>query len=218
MLVSVLFWIIAIQEVGIVGMCLELADVAIVAIHATLVRQRGTAALSALGGIGIAIGIQQVGIGILAVIVTTCPLAKHTSVISSLLHHLGDNLMAHEIRFLTNESIVGIVSESILFQCTSPILSITTHMCMASMLTSHERSTRRCTHRTASISLSEAHAFLCHTVKIGSLYQLLTIASEVAISHIIAHDEDDIGAILLHCIITCRWHQIVCHSHSWHHT
>ena len=217
MLVSVLFRIIAIQEVGIVGMCLELADVAIVAIHATFVGQGGTAALCTLGGIGIAIGIQQVGIGILAVIVTTCPLAKHTGIVSSLLHHLGNNLMIHQVRFLTYKTVVRVVAIHIGSQRTAPILSVATHMGMACMLTCHERCTRGCTDRTTGISLGEAHTLTGHAVQIGCFYQLLTIASKVAISHIIAHDKYDIGAILLRCIIACRWHRTVRYSHSWHH-
>ena len=192
--VAILLGVVTVEEVGIVGMRLELADVAIIAIHATPVGQGGAAALCALGGVGIAIGIQQVGIGILHVVISSCPLAKHTSVVASFLHQFGDNLMVHQVGFLTNDAIVGIAAKSILLQCPVPILPVAAHMGVPGMLPGHERSTRRRTDRTSGIGLSEAHTFLCHTVKIRSLYQLLAIATKVAITHIIAHDEDDVGA------------------------
>jgi hypothetical protein len=45
---------------------------------------------------------------------------------------------------------------------------------------------------------------LGHAVQVGSLYALLAIATEIAITHIVAHDEDDIGASALSAIY-CLW-------------
>ena len=216
MAVAILLGVIAVQEVWIVGMRLELADVAIVAIHATPVGQGGTAALCALGGIGVAVGVQQIGIGVLHVIVSSCPLAEHTRSISCLLHQLRDYLMVQQVWFLAYDAIVGIVAKGVLPQCPVPILPVATNMGVARVLTGHERGTRWRTDWTAGICLGKAHAFLCHTVKVGSLYQLLPIAAKVAIAHVIAHDEDNVRALCWYRFIFRLGHSAACHSHNGH--
>ena len=216
--IAILLGVVSVQEVWIVGMRLELADVAIIAIHTTPVGQGGTAALCALGSIGVAVGIEQVGIGVLHVIVSSCPLAEHTRSISSLLHYFRDNLMVQQVWFLAYDTIVGIVAKGVLPQCPMPVLPVAAHMGVTRVLTGHERSTRWCTHRTAGIGLGKAHALLCHTVKVGSLYQLLTIATKVAIAHVIAHDEDNVRALCWYRFIFRLRHCAACHSHGRHHS
>ena len=78
-------------------------------------------------------------------------------------------------------------------------------MCMSGMLAGHEGCTRRRTDRTAGVCLSKAHTLLRHTVQVWSFNTALPIAAKVGITHIIAHDEDDVGAPLLFLVpIRCR--------------
>ena len=204
MLVAILLGVVAVEEVGIVGVCLELADVAIVAVYATLVGQGCTAALSALGSVGVAVGIKEICIGVVGIVVTACPLAEHAGVVAGLLHHLGYYLMVHQVGFLANEAIVGIIAVHIGPGRGAPILPVATHMGVTSVLAGHERGTRRGTHRAASICLGEAHALLCHAVQVGGLYSLLAIAAKVAITHIITHDEDNVGTLCLCAVLAIR--------------
>ena len=67
-----------------------------------------------------------------------------------------------------------------------PIFLISTHVCMSGMLTCHYRCTRRRTHRATSIGLRKAHSLLSHTVNIRCIDIFLAIASQIAISHIVA--------------------------------
>ena len=216
-LVAILLGVITIQEVGIISMCLELADVSIVAVYATRIGQRGTAALLALGRIGIALLVELVDIGVLHVVVTACPLAKHARGVSSLLHHLGYNLVSAQIGFLTNEGIIGIIGKGILLERAVPVLTIASHMGVTRMLARHERCTRRSTHWTTGIGLGKAHTLLSHTVQIGGLYPLLTIATKVAIAHIITHNKDNVGACLLLLCSTCRTCHHGSHAQGQHH-
>ncbi len=105
--------------------------------------------------------------------------------------------MGAQIGFLTNEGIIGIIGKGILLERAVPVLTVASHMGVTRMLARHERCTRRCTHGTTGIGLGKAHSLLSHTVQIGGLYPLLTIAAKVAIAHIITHNKDNVGSLLL---------------------
>ena len=151
-----------IQEVGIIKVCLELTDIAIVFIYATLVGCTGRT------------------------FITTGPLTEHTGGVAFLLHYLGNDDVVRGIRLLPHTCIVCVLAV-----CNAagpwPILLVASHMCVAGVLTCHERGTRRRRDGTAGISLSETHSLGSHTVEVGSSNQLLTIATQIAPTHVITH-------------------------------
>jgi hypothetical protein len=55
------------------------------------------------------------------------------------------------------------------------------------MLSGHEGASARCTHGTTCIGLSEAHPLLRHSVDVRSRDELLPIATEVTIAHVVTH-------------------------------
>ena len=160
---------IGIEEVGIVEVGLELAHETIVLIDASLVGCRDRA------------------------FVASRPLTKHTRGIAIVLHNLGKDDMGCIIRFLT--CLYGVFVIAIL-HATNAIFLIATHPGMSGMLTRHERRTRWGTDRATRIGLSEAHALTCHTVEVRGMNTLLSIAADIGIAQVIAHDIDDIRAIV----------------------
>ena len=133
--------------------------------------------------------------------------------------------MVHQIWFLTYEGIVGIIAIHIGSGGRAPVLSVATHMSMSGVLTGHKRCSRGSTDGATGIGLSEAHALAGHTVKIGSFDTLLTIATKSTITHIVTHDEDDVGPTALstslslrlslrHRRTSCHWQEPHCRHHQ----
>ena len=51
-------------------------------------------------------------------------------------------------------------------------------------------------HRCSGIGLSEAHTLGSHAIDVGCEDVGLSIAAQIAIAHVVAHDVDDVGALL----------------------
>ena len=97
-------------------MCLELTDVAVEFIYATLVRSRGRTFVSA------------------------CPLAEDSGAITLVLQHLRKNLMLRVVRFLTYNRKVLIYS-ILHHRHVSPVFLVPSYVGMTGMLTRHDGST-----------------------------------------------------------------------------
>ena len=155
-------------------MSLELADVAIEFIYATLVWSRSRT------------------------LVASCPLTKHSCTIAFVFEHLWQYLVLWVVRFLTNYRILFVFS--ILHHWHSaPIFFVASNVGMSSMLACHNGSSRWCRNWRTCVCLSEAHTLACHLVDIWCVNIRLTIASQVAISHIVAENKEDIR--LLHILL-----------------
>ena len=129
-------------------------------------------------------------------LVTSCPLAEQSSAIAIVMKYLRQNFMCRVVWLLSYNGIVYIIGihHSLAIR---PILLIATHMSMARMLSSHKCGTRRSRYWRACICLCKAHTLACHAVDIGCRDKGLTIACKVAISHIVAHYEYNVGALLV---------------------
>ena len=107
---------VAVEEVRIIKVGLELADVAVEFIYATLVGSRGRTFVSA------------------------CPLAEDSGAITFVLQHLRKNLMLRVVRFLTHNRKVLVYS--ILHHWhVSPVFLVASYVGMTGMLTRHDGST-----------------------------------------------------------------------------
>ena len=194
-----LFRVVPVQKVRVVGVCLELADGAIVAVYSAQVGQRCRAACLPCVRIRVALGVSLVGVGVLHVVIARRPLAEHARLVAGFLEQLGDDLVGVLIGFLSNDIIVGVLPECVLPKASLPILAVAPDMDVARVLAGHEAGTRRSADGTAGIGLCEAHALCCHAVEVGGGDELLPVAAKVAISHVVAHDIDDVGALVRHC-------------------
>ena len=172
---------ISVQEVRIIQMRLILAYIAIVFINATLIGSRDRAFIS------------------------TCPLTEHAGSITIVLHDFGQDDMCRIIRMLPHPTEL-LVHPHINHRHIAPILLVATHLGMSRVLTGHERSTRRSTHRTTSVCLCKSHPLAGHTVQVRSVDVLLAIASQIIIPQIITHDVNDIR-FLFFLLATTSTHQ-----------
>ena len=163
-----------VQEIGIIGMSFKLADVAIIFVDAALVGRRSRT------------------------LITACPFAKHPRGVAIGFEDFGQNLVVHIIGFLSCPALckVSVFAIKIRHILSAPVFLVAAHVGVSAVLSSHEGGTRGSRHWTSGISLCEAHAFGCHAVEIGGSDVLLTIASQVAIAHVVAHDVDDVGTLL----------------------
>ena len=157
----------------------KLADVAIIFVDAALVGRRSR------------------------IFVTASPFTKHTRGVAIGFEDFGQNFVVHIIRLLSCPAFfkVGVLAIQIRHILSAPVFLVAAHVGVSAVLSSHECGTRGSRHRTSGISLCEAHAFGCHAVEIGGSDVLLTIASQVAIAHVVAHDVDDVGTLLR---LTCH--------------
>ena len=153
-------------------MSLELADIPVELIHPTLVGSRYRA------------------------LIPSGPFSEHTGGISVLLHDLRQDNMVGIIRLLTHYRPVLILT-IIHYRGILPVFTVASHMSVARMLSCHQGSARRSADRTAGIGLGETHSFLSHPVQIRSLDVFLTIASQIAVSHVIAHNDENIRFFIL---------------------
>ena len=156
-----------VQEIGIVGMSFELTDVAIELIDTTLLRRRNTA------------------------FIASCPLAELGCGVAVLLHDFGEDDMSRIKGMLTHN---GKVLVPIIEDLARTVFLVATNLAMACVLTRHEGSTRGGRDGTASIGLHELHALRSQAVDVGRGDVLLSITSQVAPPHVIAQDEDNVGA------------------------
>ena len=167
---------VAVQEIRIIQVCLKLADISIELVNATFVGRRNRPFVAA------------------------GPLAEHAGSIAVILHNLRQNHMVGVVWMLTDNGIILIFA---IHHCRHifPIFFIAAHFTMSAVLTSHKSGTRRSTYRTAGISLGETHSLLCHPVDVRCLNIGLSIATEVAVTHIVAHYIYYIGLFRRH---SCR--------------
>ena len=132
--------VIAVEEVGIICVCLELAYRSIETVHTALVGQRHRRGCGILARVGIAQAVYRIRVWIFAVPVTACPFAKHTGVVSSLFEQLGYDIVGHQVRFLSNNGIVATTVKHRLVDANLiPIFSVATHISVTGMLPGHER-------------------------------------------------------------------------------
>ena len=148
------------EEVGEVEMCLKLADVAIELIDATFVGCRRTT------------------------LVATSPLSEKSCGVSVVAHHLWQDDMGGVVGFLTND---GIVVTLAVGDLPLPMLAVSSHESMTSVLTRHQRSPRRSGDRTAGIGRREAHSLGSQAVDVRCADILLAVASQVAPPHVVTH-------------------------------
>jgi len=163
-----------VEEVGIISVGLELTDVAKVFVDAALVG-RGDGRFVASG-----------------------PFAEHAGGVAVGFEDFGQNLVVHVIGFLSGPSVlkVGILAVEIGHALIAPIFFVATHVGVSAVLSGHERSTRRCGNRATGIGLRETHAFGGHAVDARGRDVLLSVATEIAVAHVVTHDVDDVGALL----------------------
>ena len=131
-------------------------------------------------------------------LVAARPLTEHTDGVAVGFKDFGENLVIHIIGFLSGPSFfeVGILTVEIGDGLVAPILFVAAHVGVSAVLSGHERGARGGRHWATGIGLGEAHAFGGHAVEMGGGDILLTVATEVAVAHIVAHDIDDVGALL----------------------
>ena len=98
--------------------------------------------------------------------------------------------MGGVVRFLAHDGIVGVVA---IADAAAPIFFVGPDMGVAGVLACHEGGARRGRHGAAGIRLGEAHPFGGKAVDVGRGDKLLAVASQVAITHVVAHDVKDIG-------------------------
>lgn len=75
------------------------------------------------------------------------------------------------------------------------------------MQAGHERASRRCTYRAASIAIGETHPFGGHPVQVGRGEFLLAVTAQVAVAEVVGEDEDDVGWPLL--FLRGEWRVII---------
>ena len=163
-----------VQEIGIIGVGFKLADIAIILVDAALVgRRSGT-------------------------LITACPFTKHPRGVAIGFEDFGQNFVVHIIGFLSCPALceVSVLAIKIRHILSAPILFVAAHVGVSAVLTRHKRCTRGCRHRTSGISLCEAHAFCGHTVYVRGGNEFLSVARQIAIAHIVAHNINDVGTLL----------------------
>ena len=64
---------------------------------------------------------------------------------------------------------------------------------VSAVLSGHDGGARRGTDGASGVCLRKSHALLCHLVDAGRLDERLTVASQVAVSHVVAENEQDVG-------------------------
>ena len=163
-----------VEEVGIISVGLELTDVAKVFVDAALVG-RGDGRFVASG-----------------------PFAEHAGGVAVGFEDFGQNLVVHVIGFLSGPSVleVGILAVEIGHALVAPIFFVATHVGVSAVLSGHERGARRCGDGATGIGLRETHAFGGHAVDARGGNVLLSVATEIAVAHVVTHDVDDVGALL----------------------
>ena len=152
----------------------KLADVAIILVDAALVG----------GGSG--------------TLITACPFTKHPRGVAIGFEDFGQNFVVHIIGFLSCPTLfeVSVFAIKIGHILSAPVFLVAAHVGVSAVLSSHERGTRGSRHRTSGISLCEAHAFSGHAVYVGGGNEFLSVARQIAIAHIVAHNVDDVGTLL----------------------
>ena len=163
-----------VEEVGIVSVGLELTDVAKVFVDAALVG-RGDRRFVASG-----------------------PFAEHAGGVAVGFEDFGQNLVVHVIGFLSGPSVleVGILAVEIGHALVAPIFFVATHVGVSAVLSGHECGARRCGDGATGIGLCETHAFGGHAIDARGGNVLLSVATEIAVAHVVTHDVDDVGALL----------------------
>ncbi len=163
-----------VEEVGIISVGLELTDVAKVFVDAALVG-RGDGRFVASG-----------------------PFAEHAGGVAVGFEDFGQNLVVHVIGFLSGPSVleVGILAVEIGHALVAPIFFVATHVGVSAVLSGHECGARRCGDGATGIGLRETHAFGGHAVDTRGRNVLLSVATEIAVAHVVTHDVDDVGALL----------------------
>ena len=163
---------VAVQEVGVVQVRLELADVAVELVDAPLLGCRDRTFVAAR------------------------PLAEHAGGVALVLQNLGQDDMAGVIRMLAHDTVVTVLAVHH-DGSVPPVLLVAPHLAMAGMLAGHEAGTRRGADRTAGVGLREPHPFLRHTVDVGRMDIGLSVTAQVAITHVVAHDINNVRLPLL---------------------
>ena len=156
---------VAVHEVGIIEVGLELADVAVVLVDAALV-----------------------GCGD-RTLVTAGPLAEHAGRVAVALHNLRKDDVVGVIGLLSRDGILPVLP---IHHLAAPILAVAADMPVARVLPGHQRRPRGGTHRTSGIGLREEHPLAGHAVEVGRLDVFLPVTSQIAVSHVVAQDENDI--------------------------
>ena len=77
---------------------------------------------------------------------------------------------------------------------------VSAHVSVTRMLTRHYRSARGRRHRRTGVSLREAHALLSHAVDVGRADIGLSVAGKVAVAHVVAQYEYNVGLFRLHTL------------------
>ena len=157
---------VGVQEVRVVEVRLKLAHVAEVFVHAPFVGSRGRT------------------------LVAAGPFTEHAGGIAVLLHDFRQDDMLRVIRLLSGHGILLVLSVPHLAQ---PVLLVASHVSVSAVLSGHDGGARRGTDGASGVCLRKSHALLCHLVDAGCLDERLTVASQVAVSHVIAENEQDVG-------------------------
>ena len=110
--------------------------------------------------------------------VTHAPFAETTGHIAVLLEQVSQGLHVWVEGFLT----FGLN------------LLVAPNLGVAGVLTGHQRGSRRSAHGRAGVELGEGHALIDEPVQVGGRNHLLAISLDVAVSHVVAKQIDDIGA------------------------
>ena len=163
---------VTVEEVGIVQMGLKLADETVIFVNAALV--------GGGGGTFIAAG----------------PFSEHACGIAVVFHDLGKNDVLRSVRFLAYNGII-LVHSVIDHGRFVPVFLVAAHVGVAGMLSCHKCCAGRGAYRTAGIGLRETHAFGCHVVQMGGTDVLLSVASQVAVTHVVTKNENDVGLFSL---------------------
>ena len=157
---------VGVQEVRVVEVRLKLAHVAEVFVHAPLVGSRGRT------------------------LVAAGPFAEHPGGIAVLLHDFRQDDMLWVIRLLSGHGILLVLSVPHLAE---PVFLVASHVSVSAVLSGHDGGARRGTDGASGVCLRKSHALLCHLVDAGCLDERLAVASQVAVSHVVAENEQDVG-------------------------
>ena len=120
------------------------------------------------------------------------PLTKHARLIAVGFHDFGQKDVVGVVGMLPHNGKVGVLA--ILHGVLGiPIFLVAAHFGVSAVLPCHETRPRRCAHRCSGIGLSEAHTLGSHAVDVGCEDVGLSIAAQIAIAHVVAHDVEDVG-------------------------
>lgn len=163
-----------VEEIGVVGVRLVLADEAEKLVEAASVRQA------------------------VRTFVAPCPFAEKPRGIARTMENFAQDGAIGEIRLLSRPAVghFAVAAIETVDKMPPPVFAIAAHVSVARVLSRHQASTRWGRHGTPRVGLCEAYALSGEAINVGRSNVLLAVAGEVAIAEVVAKDNENIGPLL----------------------